>query len=252
MPYAENRSVRIHYQAEGEGPPLLLHHGFTESVDSWRMKGFVEALAGDHRLIMIDSRGHGASDKPHYPEAYGLRERTEDVLAVLDALGIERTHYFGYSLGGWVGFGLAKYAAERVHSLAVGGAHPYGQTMEIYRQLLRDDAEALLTRLEQIAGFTAPSEMRERFLRNDVEALRAAYSDDRPDISDIIPTMTMPCLLFAGSEDELSDGIERCAQALPNGRYVELADLNHLQAGLQLTEILPRLKAFLRGYAQPV
>ena len=80
MPYADNGSVRIHYQVEGEGPALVLQHGFTESLVDWYESGYVEALRPDYRLILIDARGHGASDKPHDPDAYVLNRRVADVV----------------------------------------------------------------------------------------------------------------------------------------------------------------------------
>ena len=81
MPYACNGSVRIHYQVEGRGPALVLQHGFTESLVDWYEAGYVDALKPDYRLVLIDARGHGASDKPHDPDAYLLGERVADVVA---------------------------------------------------------------------------------------------------------------------------------------------------------------------------
>jgi pimeloyl-ACP methyl ester carboxylesterase len=75
MPYAHNAGVRIHSQVEGEGCPLVLQHGFSESVVDWYESGYVDALSRDYRLILIDARGHGTSDKPHDPDAYLLNRR---------------------------------------------------------------------------------------------------------------------------------------------------------------------------------
>ena len=61
MPYAHSGSVRIHYRVEGEGPALVLQHGFSESVVDWYEAGYVDALRPVYRLILIDARGHGAS-----------------------------------------------------------------------------------------------------------------------------------------------------------------------------------------------
>ena len=108
MPYANNHSVRIHYQVEGEGPPLVLQHGFTSSLQNWYAYGYVAALQQKYQLILIDARGHGQSDKPYDPAAYALQRRVEDVLAVLDALQVENAHYLGYSMGGRIGFGIAQ------------------------------------------------------------------------------------------------------------------------------------------------
>jgi pimeloyl-ACP methyl ester carboxylesterase len=73
-------------------------------------------------LVLIDVREHGGSDKPHEPEAAaGLVQRLADLVTVLDNLGIDRAHYFGYSLGGLFGLGLAKHAPDRIRSLSIGG-----------------------------------------------------------------------------------------------------------------------------------
>src|SRR3712207_4870218 len=101
MPYVNNDDTRIYYEVEGAGPPLVLLHGLSDSLASWRDYGFVAGLASDYRLILIDARGHGRSDKPHDPNAYGHAQRAADVAAVLDDLAIDRAHFLGYSLGGW-------------------------------------------------------------------------------------------------------------------------------------------------------
>ncbi len=100
MPYARNQGVRIYYEVEGDGPPLVLQHGSACSHLEWREMGYSDVLRQDYQLILIDARGHGASGKPHEPAAYALPRRVADVLAVLDALTLRHAHYFGYSLGG--------------------------------------------------------------------------------------------------------------------------------------------------------
>jgi pimeloyl-ACP methyl ester carboxylesterase len=69
MPYADSQGVRIHYQTVGTGPPIVLQHGFSESIEDWFDCGYVDALKLDYRLILVDARGHGGSDKPHDPRA---------------------------------------------------------------------------------------------------------------------------------------------------------------------------------------
>jgi pimeloyl-ACP methyl ester carboxylesterase len=103
----------------------VLQHGFTDSLESWYEFGYVSALKPDYRLILLDARGHGGSEKPHEPAAYEDQLNVADILAVLDTLHIATAHFFGYSMGGWIGFALAKYAPERVSSLIIGGRHPY-------------------------------------------------------------------------------------------------------------------------------
>jgi pimeloyl-ACP methyl ester carboxylesterase len=88
MPYSVNQGVRIHYQIEGDGQPLVLQHGFTDSLEAWYELGYVEGLKTDYRLILIDARGHGASDKPHEPDAYERDRNVADITTVLDDLEI--------------------------------------------------------------------------------------------------------------------------------------------------------------------
>ena len=125
MPYAINDGVRIAYERVGSGPPIVLHHGFSGSRRSWREHGYVEALKGDYALLLLDARGHGTSDKPHAPAAYTDERRAGDVLAVLDDAGIERAIFWGYSMGGHVGYAIARDAPTRFRALIIGGMHPY-------------------------------------------------------------------------------------------------------------------------------
>ena len=121
MPYVDNAGVKIHYHVEGDGPPLVMQHGLTNSLETWYAYGFVQELQKDYRLILVDARGHGRSDKPHNPKDYDLKLRVSDILAVIDDLGVEKAHYLGYSMGGRIGFGLVKHALDRFHSLMIGG-----------------------------------------------------------------------------------------------------------------------------------
>ena len=125
MPYATNQGVRLYYEVMGRGDPILLIHGFFSSLEDWKEFGYVERLQQDYQLILLDVRGRGGSDKPHNPEAYSLKLLVDDIVLVLDELKLKKTHFLGYSMGGWIGFGMAKYAPDRLHSLMIGGAHPY-------------------------------------------------------------------------------------------------------------------------------
>jgi pimeloyl-ACP methyl ester carboxylesterase len=100
MPYVNNKGIKIHYEVEGQGPPLVLVHGFTRSLEDWQKFGFVSELMNDYQLILIDVRGHGQSDKPDNLNAYNVMTIAEDIITIMDELNIERTHYWGYSMGG--------------------------------------------------------------------------------------------------------------------------------------------------------
>ena len=124
MPFATHRGQQIHYTIEGSGPLVILQHGVLLSARSWKQSGIVDALADGYRIACIDSLGHGLSDKPSDPAFYGQAQRSGDIVAVLDAIGDERAHLIGHSMGGWMSVGVAKYYPERLASLVVGGWHP--------------------------------------------------------------------------------------------------------------------------------
>ena len=83
----------------GRGEPIVLLHGGTSNLESWVSVGVVENLQKDFRVIAFDARGHGKSDKPREPSAYG-RQQALDVVRLLDHLKIKRAHVVGFSLGG--------------------------------------------------------------------------------------------------------------------------------------------------------
>jgi pimeloyl-ACP methyl ester carboxylesterase len=124
MPFASNRGQRIHYTADGSGPLVVLQHGLLMDAASWTQSGIVEALTDGFRVACVDSLGHGLSDKPSDPGLYGQEQRSGDIIAVIDDLGYDRAHLIGYSMGGWLAVGVAKYHPKRLSSLVVGGWDP--------------------------------------------------------------------------------------------------------------------------------
>ena len=124
MPCADNSGISIHYEVEGTGSALVLQHGFTQCLKDWSECGYVAALRTRYRLILIDARGHGGSDKPYDEGSYALDRLVADVTTVLDAVGVEKAHFWGYSMGGWIGFGMARHAAHRVDALVIAVSIP--------------------------------------------------------------------------------------------------------------------------------
>lgn len=113
--------VRIRYLDQGSGPAVVLVHGFTGTIErSWINTGILPDLARDHRVLALDLRGHGHSDKPHDPHAYD--EIALDVIRLLDHLQIEKSHVVGYSLGGIIVAKLLTTHPQRFLSAVLGGA----------------------------------------------------------------------------------------------------------------------------------
>ena len=246
MPYAVNQGIRIHYQIEGDGEPLVLQHGFTDSLETWYDLGYVEALRPQYRLILIDARGHGVSDKPHEPDAYEPERNVADITTVLDDLDIPRAHYFGYSMGGRIGFAIARYAPERVHSLIIGGGNPYPPSQagpDRMLEALKQGAEAI----PSIWDVPVPAAMRARLVKNDVEALIARKTKDlqTPGFAEILTTMTMPCLLSAGEADPVCEENRKCVRDMPNATFFSVPGLGHADTFFRSDLVLPHVMQFL-------
>jgi pimeloyl-ACP methyl ester carboxylesterase len=124
MPFAINREQRIHYTADGSGPLVVLQHGLLMDAVGWKQSGIVEALSDRFCVACVDSLGHGLSDKPSDASLYDQAQRAADIVAVIDDLGCDRAHLVGYSMGGWMAVGVAKYYPARLSSLVLGGWDP--------------------------------------------------------------------------------------------------------------------------------
>jgi pimeloyl-ACP methyl ester carboxylesterase len=122
---------------------------------------------------------------------------------VLGALSIEKAHFWGYSMGGWIGFGLAKYSPQRINKLVIGGQHPYARDQSGFRQWLNhglaDGPEALVAAFTNMAG-PIPADYAARLRAADLHAWLAAV-EDRTSIEGVLDTMAMPCCIPLYSHD---------------------------------------------------
>lgn len=253
MPFATNDGVRIRYEVEGSGPPLVLHIGFLGSLEDWSRADtrYTEALRDTFRLILLDPRGQGRSDAPHDPASYTLEARAGDVIAVLDALGIDRAHFWGYSMGGSVGFMLAARHPARLHSLIAGGANPWWEAPppdeDTWYRWMEHGMEGFVAEFErQVSPMPAPA--RERWLALDAEALRASMRapDRAAELTQALPEIAVPSLLYAGTNDG-PEPIARAAELMPSATFISLEELNHAQAFRRSDLIVPHVRRFLDG-----
>ena len=251
VPYASNQGVRIRYEVEGNGSPLVLIHGLLGYLEEWHELGYVGSLKKSFTLILMDMRGHGGSDKPHNPEAYKLKLLVADVITVMDALNISKTHFLGCSLGGRMAFALAKYAPERFHSFIIGGQSPYARPRARicwWLQRLKKGMGAHIEMLEKEAGIRMTPQTRAKLLANDTKALAAFMSASgwRASLEDALPNMTMPCLFYVGEADECYAGARKCTSFLPNAEFVSFPGLGHYEVGVSQSHlVLPYITKFL-------
>jgi pimeloyl-ACP methyl ester carboxylesterase len=259
--YANNNGVRIHYEVIGGGPSLVLQHGLGQSLEKWRMVGYVEPLAEKYQLILIDARGHGKSDKPYTPEKYSMELMVSDVVTVLDNLSIDKAHFYGYSMGGRIGLSTGKYASDRFNSLIIGGnglsekdSKPEMEELQGYIHIFRQGVEAVITFLENRRGVKLEDWERDEWGRNDLDALIAYcsyYENIR--MADYLPKLTIPCLLYAGEKDTYPHSrAKACAEIMRNAEFLSFPGLDHAGAFNEISVVLPHILRFLEKVAKNV
>ena len=117
MPKIDRDGVGIYYEVHGDGPPLLLTHGYSSTSAMWH--GQIDALARDHRLILWDMRGHGQSDYPDDAKAYSEALTVGDIAAILDAVGATGAIIGGLSLGGYMSLAFYRTHPSRTRALLI-------------------------------------------------------------------------------------------------------------------------------------
>ncbi len=235
MPFADAGGLRLHYQLSGpEGAPVvLLANSLGADLSMWDPQ--VPALAQRYRALRYDMRGHGRSDVP--PGPYRLEELALDAVALLDALGIERVHFCGLSLGGAVGQWLAIHRPERVRSLVLcATACRFGtpaswdeRIAAVRRGGVEAIADAVLERW-LTAGYRArlPAEaarLRAMLCATPAEGYAAAAAAVRDtDLCGDVHRITAPTLLVAGSADPATPParLEELRARIPRAELVVL------------------------------
>lgn len=198
--FFESEGVTIRYTVSGEGAPVVLLHGFGGGLDDWRQAPLTSVLAPRFQLIAMDVRGHGQSDKPADPEAYGPAV-VEDVIRLLDHLGLPRAHIVGYSMGARMALSLIVTHQERLYSAVLVGS---GVTLPEDFPLYLQGAEALESGSLDGAG-------------NDGRVLGAmlrGVGQWAVTEQDLSPT-ELPILAIAGTNDPNLPGAELLARLLP-------------------------------------
>ncbi len=255
--------VRLHYTDEGAGVPVVLLHGFAVHADlNWRWPGITAALARRFRVIALDLRGHGLSDKPHDPGRYG-REMVVDIPRVLDHLGIERAHVVGYSLGGIITLKLATTHPGRLLSASVLGA---GWEPAEHSPLL-EALGGLVQGLEAgrgirpLAAHLGPGRDRPGPLHTLLVWYMTRFVNDGPALAAMIRALpelavaeaalgriSVPVLSIVGEHDPLRPGADALEGRIPGLTRVLLPGADHIRA-LWHPRLREALLAFLRRHA---
>lgn len=229
---AEGHRIATYSWGDDGAPTVMCVHGFASNCrDNWVNTGWVRDLTrAGFRVLGVDQRGHGESDKPHDRRDYTMAALVGDLLTVLDTYLLDTVRYVGYSLGGRVGWQLLVDAPTRVTRGVLGGI-PDG------RPLARVDIEQARAYAERGIPVDDPVTqnyvtLAERVPGNDLQVLVALaegmrHGDADPDPDD---PPQQPVLFATGSDDAILEQSKLLAGATPAGVFVEIPDRHHFNA----------------------
>jgi len=224
--------VEIAYREAGEGPPVLLIHGFASNIDvNWGDTGWISTLAdAGHRVIALDNRGHGASAKLYESANYAAPEMAEDARRLLDHLDVGEADVMGYSMGARIAAFLAIGHPARVRRLVLAGLA--GNMIE---GVPGGEAIARALEAESIAAVTGaePRAFRKfaEQTRSDLKALAACMRSAREKIDrESLARIRCPVLVVAGELDDIAGPVARLVDAIPDAKGVVLPHRNHMNA----------------------
>jgi 2-succinyl-6-hydroxy-2,4-cyclohexadiene-1-carboxylate synthase len=241
--------ITLNVEQTGAGRPLLLLHGFTGSAPTWTP--LIAALPPHFRTIAPDLIGHGRSDSPPDAERYRMERCVADLLAILDALEVERADVLGYSMGGRVALHLAAAAPDRVGALVLESSSPgIADATERQARIAADQAladsidhaglAAFVERWERLPLFASqaalPEDTRARLhtqrLRNDqlglANSLRGMGAGRQESLWDRLASLDVRTLLIAGELDVKYRALAGEMRALlPDARAVIVPGAGH-------------------------
>ncbi|SDZ18189.1 3-oxoadipate enol-lactonase [Amycolatopsis xylanica] len=229
-------SVAVHYETFGDGIPVVFSGSVGSSLRMWDDQVRTVAASG-YRTIAYDHRGHGASPVP--PGPYAIPDFGEDVLALLDKLGIERAHLVGLSLGGMTGMWLGAHAPERIRSLTLcctsAELGPPSMWVDRANTVRAGGLEAIAD--GGLARWVTPSFTGDRQSLRDMLVstpqdgyIASCQALERMDLAGDLPKITAPTLVIAGSEDVATpvEHARRIVDGIPGARLEIVEGAAHL------------------------
>jgi pimeloyl-ACP methyl ester carboxylesterase len=235
-------TLHVARSAAGDGVPVLLVHGYSASHEMWTATGWTQALERAGRTWLApDLPGHGASEKPHEPQAYAVDALVAELASVLDG----PADVIGYSLGGELALELALAHPERVRRLVVGGiGDRRPNTAEATAALYDSVAAGRQPPAGPTAAMWARATSSPGADRLALAACLAGVSGSRP-VHDL-ERYPGPTFLFAGSEDPVADGVERLRDGLRGAELLRVEGRDHFTT-LTASVAKERAIAFLSG-----
>ncbi|MFT4346918.1 alpha/beta fold hydrolase [Bartonella ancashensis] len=230
--FFEHSGFKFAYREEGEGEPVLLIHGFGSSAwINWCATGWFRTLTeAGYRVIAIDNRGHGDSEKSYDPLFYTPQAMASDSVKLLQHLKISKAHVMGYSMGARISAFMSLLYPEYVHSVVFGGL---GIGMVTGAGNWEPVAEALLAK--DVSTITNPRGLMFRKFadqtKSDKRALAACVVKSKQELAEEdVRKIKQPALVAVGSLDDIGGEAEPLAALLPNGKALQIPNRDHMLA----------------------
>jgi pimeloyl-ACP methyl ester carboxylesterase len=232
MQHFSSDGVDIAFLDEGEGEPILLIHGFASTaIVNWRSTGWIDLLKKDgRRVIALDNRGHGESQKLRDPAAYSPTLMAGDAANLLEHLGIARADVMGYSMGARNTFFLAVNHPAKVRSAILGGLgmgliNGIGGEMAIAAALEAPDIDSVSD--GQGRMFRKFAEQ----TKSDLGALAACIRVSRaPVAAERLHEIRAPVLVAVGSKDTVAGSGQELARLIKGAEFLEIPGRDHMLA----------------------
>jgi pimeloyl-ACP methyl ester carboxylesterase len=254
MPKIDRDGVKIHYEVHGNGPTLLLTHGYSSTSAMW--KGQIEALSKHQQLVLWDMRGHGQSDYPDNPAAYSEALTIADMAALLDEVGATSAIVGGLSLGGYMSLAFYRSHPERVRALLIIDTGP-GFKKDDARDAWNKRAHDTGDRFERegLAVLQSLSRERSSVSHRDASGLaraaRGMLTQRDASVMQSLPTIKVPALIVVGADDTpFLAASDYMAAKIPGAKKVIIPAAGHavnidqpqafLEAVLPFLDSLPR------------
>jgi pimeloyl-ACP methyl ester carboxylesterase len=226
----DSNGIRLHYELHGpeNGTPVVLVHGFASDYRlNWVGTRWQETLThAGYRVVGLDCRGHGKSEKPHDPAAYALELMAADVNQLLVHLKIHFAHYVGYSMGARIGIQALLDFSPSLNRVVLGGVGwggAFGEAQEIARAMRGEPTTSEVAKSFYDFARARPE--------NDLEALAACILGPQPEPDPKrLAAITNPVLIAVGENDDIAVDAERLVESIPSARLATIAGRNHMSA----------------------
>ena len=250
MAKLDRDGVKIYYEVHGNGPPLILTHGYSLTSQMWR--GQVEALSQQHRLILWDMRGHGQSDYPDDPQAYGEAETVGDIAALLDEVGAQRAVVGGLSLGGYMSLAFYRAHPQRVRALLIidtGPGFKKDEARAAWNQRALDTAARFEREgLSVLQSFGSESDFMHRDAKGLAHAARGMLTQRDAGVIALMPEIMVPSLIVVGADDApFLAASDYMAAKIPGAKKSVIASAGHLVNIDQPVGFIAAVLPFLDG-----